>query len=314
VSSIRFAAAAAGDRGDVRVTTGTKDLVLSADEACLVVLTISAAGAGRRFDEVCRRVAASVTGGTAARFSKWPLMADLLVEDAPAGKAIAQKRSRWASAEDKQRLWDGMYRRRHHEGSWDLPYASPELIVALTALDLDPNASCLDLGCGAGSDVVYLAEQGYRVTGVDVSAEALAIAAQRLKTARCEANLVRADVADLPFDDESFDFVTDRGCYHHVEHSRRRKYAREVGRILKPGGRLLLRGCRVPGAFWVPLEEAELRRVFSRTAFVVSRLHPFRYEAAAPIAGAITMIRKLEPPGSGGEQVIGRHAARRAYR
>jgi SAM-dependent methyltransferase len=53
----------------------------------------------------------------------------------------------------------------------------------------------------------------------------------------------RADVLRLPFAAGSFALAIDRGCFHYLAPELWTRYAVEIGRVLRPGGRLLLRAC-----------------------------------------------------------------------
>lgn len=67
--------------------------------------------------------------------------------------------------------WDARFRASDHSG----PDPDPFLVSAQEALSLlTPRATVLDLACGAGRNAVWLSRQGFRVTAVDFSAEALA--------------------------------------------------------------------------------------------------------------------------------------------
>jgi SAM-dependent methyltransferase len=96
----------------------------------------------------------------------------------------------------------------------------------------------LDIGCGVGGSARYLAATlGCRVTGVDLTAEFIDVA--RALTLRCDladrCAFERADATDLPFADATFDHAWS----HNVTMNIRDKaaFAREVARVLKPGGR-----------------------------------------------------------------------------
>ena len=54
---------------------------------------------------------------------------------------------------------------------------------------------------------------------------------------------VRADVLALPFAAGVFDVALDRGCFHCLSPARWPDYAAEAQRVLRPGGRMLLRAC-----------------------------------------------------------------------
>lgn len=62
---------------------------------------------------------------------------------------------------------------------------------------LKPGAAILDVGCGTGRHSVELARRGYKVTGIDLSAEMLKEAREKAKTAGVEVNWIRADATDF---------------------------------------------------------------------------------------------------------------------
>ena len=65
----------------------------------------------------------------------------------------------------------------------------------------------LDVGCGAGLDLVRLARAGAKAAGIDLSTGSLALASRYLAVENVSALLAQADAARLPFRDESFDLV-----------------------------------------------------------------------------------------------------------
>jgi 2-polyprenyl-6-hydroxyphenyl methylase / 3-demethylubiquinone-9 3-methyltransferase len=90
----------------------------------------------------------------------------------------------------------------------------------------------LDLACGAGFLSNYLAERGHRVTGLDQSAESLAVAAERDAAGTVSYRV--GDAIALPFPDASFDVVCAMDLLEHVEDPDR--VIAEIGRVLRPGG------------------------------------------------------------------------------
>jgi hypothetical protein len=64
------------------------------------------------------------------------------------------------------------------------------------------------------------------------------------------------------------DFVNDRGCFHVIQRRHRRGFVNEIARVLKSGGRMLLRGSAASskGGF-VPVNAAEIDRWFDRRRF-----------------------------------------------
>lgn len=149
----------------------------------------------------------------------------------------------------------------------------------------------LDLGCGQGTDLLFLAEMGFTVVGVDISFNALLEAERRLflrggepgipapdnEAVRCREHekarlsapvmLAQADGTALPFRDASFSFVNDRGCFHHVPADLRLAFAGEAGRVTESGGIMILRsfGERYfeAGGAGIPLRRDDIIRSFS---------------------------------------------------
>lgn len=97
---------------------------------------------------------------------------------------------------------------------------------------LDTPMSILDVGCGAGFLTNSLAEDGHRVTGLDLSKESLNVARRHDHTH--SVNYREGNALQLPFPDKSFDVVT---CMDFLEHvTAPAKVISEAGRVLRPGG------------------------------------------------------------------------------
>jgi ubiquinone/menaquinone biosynthesis C-methylase UbiE len=91
----------------------------------------------------------------------------------------------------------------------------------------------LEVGCGAGTDLVRFAQGGAIVTGVDLSTAAIALACENFKQQGLEADLREADGEHLPFPDNTFDLVYAHGVVQYTAHDRR--LVNECRRVLKPG-------------------------------------------------------------------------------
>lgn len=122
---------------------------------------------------------------------------------------------------------------------WDSGVPAPELVRAIAGR---PAGRALDLGCGTGTNVRYLAEQGWRAAGVDFVPGAIAQARRKLRGLEDRAALFVGDVTRL----EAlalpgpFDLALDMGCYHSLDDAGRRRYAAGLRRWLKPGAQFLL--------------------------------------------------------------------------
>lgn len=92
----------------------------------------------------------------------------------------------------------------------------------------------LEVGCGAGTDLVRFAKGGAIVTGVDLSSSAIALARENFAQQGLSADLREADGERLPFADGSFDLVYAHGVIQYTPDTER--IVEECRRVLTPGG------------------------------------------------------------------------------
>ena len=124
-----------------------------------------------------------------------------------------------------------------HPPRWDTRVTPPELerfVVAHTP------GRALDLGCGTGTNVVYLARRGWTAVGVDFAGRAIANARRRARLAGVRCELHVADVTRLDFLQGPFDLALDIGCLHSLAPDERGTYAAGLARLVRGGGRYLL--------------------------------------------------------------------------
>jgi SAM-dependent methyltransferase len=114
------------------------------------------------------------------------------------------------------------------------PTRPSETWEAIVRLLGEPSGSLLDVGCGTGAYAVGLLEQGWDVTGVDVSEDMLRRAGAKGVTA------VQADATALPFEDASFDAVI--SIFTHTDFDDFPGALQEIARVLRPGGPLVYVG------------------------------------------------------------------------
>ena len=100
----------------------------------------------------------------------------------------------------------------------------------------------LDVGCGTGTFLQILREQGYagKLDGCDVSSAMLEQSAQLFFLGQPPSFHHLKPGEALPFAEESFDFVTIVCVYHHIEPTERPAITRELFRVLKPGGNVFV--------------------------------------------------------------------------
>ncbi len=92
----------------------------------------------------------------------------------------------------------------------------------------------LEVGCGAGTDLVRFARGGAQVTGVDLSSSAIDLARKNFEQQGLAADLREADGEHLPFEDGTFDLVYAHGVVQYTADPR--ALAEECRRVLTPGG------------------------------------------------------------------------------
>jgi len=96
-----------------------------------------------------------------------------------------------------------------------------------------------EMGCGAGPNLLWLAQKGTRVSGVDIAPTALDLAKGLLEHngyGDRVGSLVEASVSDVPIEDESFDGILESCVYQHLAKEDRLAAFAEVDRLTKPGG------------------------------------------------------------------------------
>ena len=94
----------------------------------------------------------------------------------------------------------------------------------------------LDVACGSGLYLTLLALMGARVSGQDISADAIAVAKQTLERFALAGRVEVGDATRLLFDDNSFDAVVSGDFIEHITEEQKRLFFAEVFRVLKPGG------------------------------------------------------------------------------
>ena len=132
---------------------------------------------------------------------------------------------------------------------WTAGTPSPELINLVWEGVLAPGMEILEVGTGLGTESVFLAVRGMKVSAVDLSTKALEYAQKLADFYGVDVALSQGDATDLKFPQGKFDVVSDQGVFHHLSDGERLEYANSVANVLKPGGMLLLRSFsdKIPG-------------------------------------------------------------------
>lgn len=95
----------------------------------------------------------------------------------------------------------------------------------------------LEVGCGAGNNLWFAAREGFSVTGIDGSITAINFCQKRFEEENLKGQFLVGDFTDLPFDDNSFDIVIDRGSIVCCNLQAGFQAVREIHRVLVSGGK-----------------------------------------------------------------------------
>lgn len=137
-------------------------------------------------------------------------------------------------------VYDLMYRIR---APWDSVGVRRSLRALVETAVIDPRSypRTLDLGCGTGANVVYLAKQGFESHGVDFSEVAIRKARGRAAEAGVDVNLVVGDLtaSSIQGIEGPYDFLLDFGTLDDLKGAAREMMAATVTRLSRPGSKYL---------------------------------------------------------------------------
>jgi 2-polyprenyl-3-methyl-5-hydroxy-6-metoxy-1,4-benzoquinol methylase len=120
---------------------------------------------------------------------------------------------------------------------WDTGITPPELEEFVQS---HPAGRALELGCGSGTNAIYLARHGWTITAVDFVGKAIRMARQKARQAGIRVDFRRDDVTRLKGIQGPFDLVLDIGCFHSLAAGGKATYIGNLERLLAPGGIFLL--------------------------------------------------------------------------
>jgi len=163
---------------------------------------------------------------------------------------------------------------------WETGQPSSELQHVIAEVPIRP-CRALELGCGTGPSAVWLAQQGFDVTALDLSPLAIERARQRADAARASVHCLVADVLKPPAELAGvFDFFFDRGCYHVVRRENVAAYLETLRRLTHSGtlGLVLAGNAREPHEPGPPVVSEEEIRNEMGSLFDIVQLREFRFE------------------------------------
>jgi ubiquinone/menaquinone biosynthesis C-methylase UbiE len=189
--------------------------------------------------------------------------------------------------------WNNSYVSGEYKNHWHYSNPSQEL-ATLLASGIVRKGSALDLGCGAGVETMFLAENGFRAAGIDVSDKAIELAKSSAKRRGLRIDFRTGTALNLPYPDNEFVFLNDRGCLHNLDLDEWTGYASEVARVAKPSACFLLRGAsnKESHGQFTCLSEKRLEKYFSDHFAIGVPKHYTMVSDAGTLRSMVAVLRR----------------------
>jgi SAM-dependent methyltransferase len=113
--------------------------------------------------------------------------------------------------------------------------------AALNLVQPSAGVAVVEFGCSVGAELVYCGLQGAEVHGVDLDPEAVALANKKLAHLGIEGEALVADATAVPYPSNQFEAALSSDFHEHLDEAAQLAVLREALRVLKPGGRLVLK-------------------------------------------------------------------------
>lgn len=138
---------------------------------------------------------------------------------------------------DMQKKWEKL----HEKSKFRPKYPSEEVVqFVFRNFKRDNTERILDLGCGAGRHVYFMAQENIDAYGCDMSREGIRYTKQVLENNNTSANLDVASVEKLPYKNNFFDGIISYGVLYYCKTEKIKMAIEEIYRVLKIGGKALI--------------------------------------------------------------------------
>ena len=139
-----------------------------------------------------------------------------------------------------ENLGEHFYHTRQYHWSWIREFVD----------DIPHESNILDIGCGTGRNMKIKTNYNHKFKGIDMCKSFVDICkSQKL-------DVIQGNMKKLPYEDDSFEYIMNIACFHHLSDERGRIQAlQEMKRIIKPGGKILL-------SVWSITQPEKTRRIF----------------------------------------------------
>jgi 2-polyprenyl-3-methyl-5-hydroxy-6-metoxy-1,4-benzoquinol methylase len=178
---------------------------------------------------------------------------------------------------------------------WDVNKAQPDLINLVKQGKIN-GQKILDIGCGSGDNAIYLAKQGFEVTGIDYAKKGIQLAKSRAEKSHTSVDFLVGDAFNLSWLNYQFDTVIDYGLYHNIPLEKLDKYLSSVEQVIKPNGLFIIQsfGENAPKSNFGPRQvtENELKNVF-KDRWQIQEIFPaiFHNTSSTKIPAILAIIK-----------------------
>jgi len=187
---------------------------------------------------------------------------------------------------------------RYLRAPWDV--GEREELVSLVESGRIQPGHAIDLGCGTGANAIYLAQNGFEVTGVDFAEAAIEKARARVKDSEVQVNFIVDDLTNLQHVSGTFDFLLDYGVLDDLRLPQREPYLRNMLTLTHSGSQYLLWGFEYPMRWWeklvpffdVPFHPGEIEQRFGPYFEIEVIANKVDYSKWPPGYAAYLMTRK----------------------
>lgn len=139
-------------------------------------------------------------------------------------------------------FYDYAYKQKNGiEKQWTAGTANPELVNLVYTKKIETGSKILEVGCGLGTESIFLAVRGMNVTAMDLSEDAINTGKTIAEQYGVNVNWIVGDLLETDLCENEFDVITDQGCFHHMQDHELELYNKKISKYIKPGGLFILR-------------------------------------------------------------------------
>jgi cyclopropane fatty-acyl-phospholipid synthase-like methyltransferase len=186
---------------------------------------------------------------------------------------------------------------QYSSAPWDNGPRS-DLVDLVESGRLQPGKA-IDLGCGTGSNCIYLAQQGFQVTGVDYTPAAIEIAQDRAQNAGVKVDFLFDDLTNLKHVSGTYDLLVDYGTLDDLRPKGRDLYMQNVLPLASPGSKFLLYAHEWKPTWWegffysgMALDLGEATTRFS-SQFQIEEITRIKNRPSIPRGYAVYLMTKI---------------------